>query len=70
MKFADLIDKILEIQNKYDCDNVDLSVMQEHEVEINGFTQEMQFESQVRDVAVVRGNDGVSRIVFIGKELY
>lgn len=69
MKFSDFIDKLIEIQNEYDCDDVEVSVMQEHEVEINGFDKEVQFESMLRDVAVVCGNDKVSRIVLIGQEL-
>lgn len=69
MKLADLIDRLIEIQNSYDCSDVDVEIMQEHMVEINGFEQEVQFQSKIRDVAVACGNHTVSRIVFVGQEL-
>lgn len=68
MKLADLIDRLLEIQNKYDCDSVKTSIMQEKDF---GITKKkiVQIESQVKDVAVSIGKDGFKKIVIIGNEI-
>ena len=69
IKLTDFIDRLLEIQNSYDCNDVYVDMMQEHNVEINGFQQEIQFSSRVKDIAVSCGNHTVSRIIIIGQEL-
>ncbi len=66
MRLADLIDRLIEIQNKYDCDDVGVSIMSEHEVDL----QTTQFSSKVRDTAVSVGKDDVvGGIIIIGQEL-
>lgn len=69
IKLADFIDRLVEIQNSYDCDEVYVDMMQEHYVDINGFQQEFQFGSKVKDIAVSCGNHTVSRIIIIGQEI-
>lgn len=69
IKLADFIDKLLEIQNSYDCDEVYVDMMQEHDVDVNGFKTQVQFQSKVKDIAVSCGNHTVSRIVIIGQEI-
>lgn len=69
IRLADFIDRLLEIQNKYDCDDVYVDMMQEHCVDINGFEKEVQFNSKVKDVAVSCGKNTVNKIIIIGQEI-
>lgn len=68
MTLANFIDRLSEIQNQYDCDNVIVTTMQEKELgEIK--TTIIQIESEVQDIAVSIGKDGVKKIIIIGNEI-
>ena len=61
MKLAEFIDRLLEIQNEYDCDDVEVELMHE----FGG----KQYSSVVRDLAVSVGKQRkVSKIIIIGNE--
>ena len=77
MKLSDFINRLIKIQNEYSCDDAEISMMSEHQVDL----QTIQFNSVVKDVAAVvsKNNsehmeipcevDLVKGIVVIGQEL-
>lgn len=67
MRFADFIDKLIEIQNKYDCDDVNVSIMTEIDIDLQ--TPVFQVQHRVTDIAASVGKNGCSRIIIIGQEL-
>ena len=74
MKLANLIDRLLKIQNEYNCDDLEVNIMMEHMVNVGLERKKMQFESVTTDVAVCTSYDkgtytGISKIIIIGQEL-
>lgn len=57
MRLADFIDRLIEIQNSYDCDDHEVSIMTE--------LPNLQIQHKVTDVAF----SGRSGIIVIGQEL-
>jgi len=75
MRLADLIDRLLEIQNEHECDDVEVSIMMEHMVNKGYEPYVVQISSTVTDVAAsIRSEKGVckgvSSIIVIGKEIW
>lgn len=78
MKIEELIDRLIEIQNKYNV-SLNVSLMQEGEFLISnsnkyGFQEidkvPIQLESRIKDIAVSTNKQGnLDRIILIGKEL-